>query len=95
MRRPTGKHAGNADANVARMVLRESLIVAALGLAAGIPLTLALSRLAESFLFGIQANDPLLLAAAALLMFAVCALAAYLPARRAARVDPMLALRHE
>jgi len=80
---------------VVRMVLRESLTVAALGLVIGIPLTLALSRLTATFLFGVKPNDPLVLAAAILTMFAVCALAGYLPARHAARVDPMIALRYE
>jgi ABC-type antimicrobial peptide transport system permease subunit len=49
----------------------------------------------STFLYGVKANDPLTIAGAALLMVAAAALAGYLPARRASRVDPMVALRYE
>ena len=80
---------GAPRSDVVRMVLRESLTVAACGLAIGIPLTLGLSRLTASFLFGVEPNDPVVLAAAIASMVTVCALAGYIPARRAAQVDPM------
>ena len=77
------------------MVLRESLVLLGIGVALGIPLTLAATRLVQSQLFGLHASDPATLIAAVLVIAAVTMLAAYLPARRAARVDPMVALRYE
>lgn len=81
--------------DVVRLVLSEGLRTAGLGLIAGIPLSLALARLARSFLFGVPPYDPLTLAVVAAAMAAVAALACYLPARRAMRVDPVVALREE
>ncbi|HLK19891.1 MAG TPA: ABC transporter permease [Bryobacteraceae bacterium] len=77
------------------MVLRQSLWMVALGLALGIPAALALTGLVEKFLFGIKPTDVVSFIAAGLLMAAVGAAAAWIPARRAARVDPMKALRCE
>jgi ABC-type antimicrobial peptide transport system permease subunit len=82
-------------ARVLWMVLRESLLLLATGVALGIPLTFAGGRLVQSQLFGLRSCDPATLAAAVLVIGAVTMLAAYLPARRAARVDPMIALRYE
>jgi ABC-type antimicrobial peptide transport system permease subunit len=81
--------------NVVWMVLRDSFLLIALGLVAGLPLALGATRWLKSFLFGIRAIDPLAIAAAVLLIVALALLAGYLPARRAARIDPMRALRHE
>jgi ABC-type antimicrobial peptide transport system permease subunit len=81
--------------NVVWMVLRDSLVLIALGLVAGLPLALGATRWLKSFLFGVGEIDPLAIAAAVLLIFALALLAGYLPARRAARIDPMRALRHE
>jgi ABC-type antimicrobial peptide transport system permease subunit len=67
----------------------------AAGLAVGIPATLALTQLVREALFGIQPNDPVSFIAAGVLMVTVAAVAAWIPARRAARVDPMRALRCE
>ena len=80
---------------VMAMVLRDALWMVAVGAVAGIPASLLLTRLAESLLFGVKPNDPLTLVAAATLLVAVTAVAAFLPARRATRVDPMIALRDE
>jgi predicted permease len=77
------------------MVLRESLVLVAIGVAIGLPAVLAASKLIKSLLFGLTASDPLALGAASLLMIAVAAFAGYVPARRAARTDPMVALRYE
>jgi len=77
------------------MVLRESLVLVALGVAGGVPAALAGTAVLQSLLFGLDARDPATLGAACVFMVAIALLAAYLPARRAARVDPMIALRTE
>jgi len=77
------------------MVLREVCVLAAIGLAIGLPTALATSRLIESFLFATNPNDPRTLALAAAMLLIAALAAGYGPARRAARVDPMVALRHE
>jgi len=77
------------------MVLREVCVLAALGLAIGVPTALGTSRLIESFLFGIQPNDPRALALAMGILLCAALVAGYGPARRASRVDPIIALRHE
>jgi ABC-type antimicrobial peptide transport system permease subunit len=86
------------------MVLRETLILAAAGIAVGVPAILALSPLVnralappfrKGFAYGMQPNDPVIIVLAVLALACAGVLAAYLPARRAARVDPMIALRHD
>ena len=77
------------------MVLRESLALALLGLAVGVPLALAGTGLLAAMLFGLAPRDPLTLATAAGTMLALATIAGYLPARRAARIDPLVALRAE
>ncbi len=81
--------------NVVWVIMRDSLLLIAIGLAAGLPLALGAARWLKSFLFGVREIDPLAIAAAILLIVALALLAGYLPARRAARIDPMRALRHE
>lgn len=70
-------------------------MVVTLGIVLGIPLALAATRLVKSTLYGLNATDPLTFTACALMMILVGVLAAYVPARRASRVDPMVALRYE
>ena len=77
------------------LVLREVLLMLSLGAVLGIAASLAAGRLVESLLYGIKPADPSTLASAALVLAAATALAGYLPARRAARLDPMDALREE
>jgi macrolide transport system ATP-binding/permease protein len=77
------------------MVLREVLVMAAVGMGIGLPVALAASRVLENFLFQMKPNDPLALAAAAATLLAAAVLAGYGPARRASRVDPWTALRDE
>jgi predicted permease len=86
---------GARPGSVLRMVLGESLIVVALGLAVGIPAALACGRLVSSLLYGVAAYDPLTIFGAATLMLAVALAASFLPARRAALLDPCAALREE
>ena len=77
------------------MVLREVLLLAAAGLAISIPAALFATRLVKSFLFETQPNDPVSLSVAAATLVVAAALAGFLPARSASRIDPMIALRHE
>jgi len=86
---------GARGADVLRLVMREMLLLVLLGVALGLGAAVAATRLISSLLFGLSATDPATLALAALLLIAVAALAGYLPARRAAGVDPMVALREE
>lgn len=81
--------------SVARHILIGALGLAGIGLAAGIGSALALGRLLESFLFEVRPVDPLTFVAASALLLLVCAVASWMPARRAATVDPMAALRDE
>jgi predicted permease len=77
------------------LVMSESLFLVVLGIALGLPMTVAGGRLVSSMLFGIGAADPVTLSAAVALLALVAALAGYLPARRASLAEPMAALRHE
>jgi predicted permease len=77
------------------MVLRETLVLTLAGLAVGVPAALAATRLLEHMLFGVSIHDPVTLASVAFGLSAVAALAGYVPARRAMRVEATVALRHE
>jgi predicted permease len=77
------------------LIMRDGLRLTAAGVAVGMVLALATGRLLSSMLYEVGATDPLIFAVTPLLLGAAAALACYLPARRAARVDPMVALRHE
>ena len=85
--------AGRRD--ILRMILGQGLRTTVLGVAIGIAGSLALTRTVESLLFGVTATDPLTLGGVTLLLVGAALLACYIPARRAARVDPMVALRQE
>lgn len=86
---------GARRGDVMELVLREGMLLVAIGLAAGIPLALASSRILQGFLFGLKSSDPLSLIAVVLLLGIVAAFAGFIPARRASKVDPMVALRYE
>jgi ABC-type antimicrobial peptide transport system permease subunit len=75
-------------------IFKESLSLVGVGIAMGVPAALAAARLISSKLFGICEAAPLTIAGATLLMIMVAAPAAFLPARRASKVDPMVALRY-
>ena len=81
--------------NIFGMVLGQGARLAGLGIAIGLLVALGVTRLLSSFLYGVQSTDPFTFAAVCLLLLATALLACYLPARRATRVDPMVALRHE
>lgn len=86
---------GARRSDVAWPVIGNALRMALIGLLIGIPAAVGLSQLLRSVLFGVKPHDPTALMATALVVFAVSALAAWIPARRASRVDPMVALRSE
>jgi ABC-type antimicrobial peptide transport system permease subunit len=86
---------GANRADVLGMVLRGALIQLGLGLAVGIPVALAGGRLAASQLYGVKSHDPAILGLAVVVLAACALLAAFVPARRAATIDPMQALRTE
>jgi len=86
---------GARRGNVLGMVMREVLILAGVGTAVGLAVALALGRLVESQLFEMKGRDPAVMAGATAVVLVVSLLAGYLPARRAARIDPMQALRWE
>jgi len=86
---------GAKRSKVLWMIQRETLILVLIGAAVGLPAAVAISGFISSMLFGLTPTDPLTLIAATSLMLGVAALAGYLPARRASRLDPMRALRYE
>jgi predicted permease len=86
---------GAAKVHVVHMVLRETLIVTGIGMFIGLPAALATTRLIRNQLFGLTPSDPVSVAVAVLVLAAVAVLAGYVPARRAARIDPLAALRCE
>jgi predicted permease len=86
---------GASPGSVRWMVLRQTAGMVAIGIAVGVPLIVVLGRLVQGFLFGLRPTDPLTLAVAIGVLAAVAAVAGFLPAQRAARVDPIVALRSD
>jgi putative ABC transport system permease protein len=86
---------GASSGNIRRLVLGQGILTSLAGVAIGLAGAFALTRTMSSMLFGLTATDPVTFAAVALLLVSVALVACYLPARRAAKVDPMIALRYE
>jgi ABC-type antimicrobial peptide transport system permease subunit len=86
---------GAQGQDVLRLVMRESMILVVIGIAVGLTIALASSRFVATLLFGLPPTDIMTMGLAMTVMVAVSALAGYLPARRASRVDPMVALHYE
>ena len=86
---------GAQRAGIVWMILRDALMVAGIGLAISVPAVLATSKFVEAFLFAMKPNDPMALLVAVATLVSAAVVAAYMPARKASRIDPMMALRHE
>lgn len=86
---------GAQRAELLHMVLRETLLLVIIGVVLGVPLAIAASRLLDSMLFTVKGSDLLTIAVAILIMSGIALLAGFVPARRAMRVDPIVALRYE
>jgi len=86
---------GAKDKDVLRLIMRQGMRPAVIGLAVGVVAALALTRLMESLLFGVTATDPVTFVTLSFLLTIIALLACYFPARRATKVDPMIALRYE
>ena len=86
---------GAERGDVVRVVLERAVRLAGVGIALGVLVSASLTRLMSSLLYGVSPTDPWTYAAVCLLLLLVAILAAYLPARRASRVDPVIALRYE
>jgi ABC-type antimicrobial peptide transport system permease subunit len=81
--------------DVLRLVMRESMVLVVIGVVAGLAIAVAASQFVTTLLFGLAPTDPRTMFAAVAIMVLVSGIAAYLPARRASNVDPMVALRYE
>ena len=86
---------GADQKNILNVVLREGIKLTVIGLAIGVPLALGLTNLLPDVLYGVGRHDPVTFVVIALMLGSVATLACYIPARRAAKVDPMVALRYE
>jgi ABC-type antimicrobial peptide transport system permease subunit len=86
---------GASRSDVLAMIVRDGFLLGCFGTVVGAGVAFAVTRLLRSFLFGVTPQDPVTFAAAAALINIIALLACWLPARRAARVDPMVALRYE
>jgi predicted permease len=86
---------GAAPGDILRMVLRQGLSVVGIGLALGLAISLAGTRVLNGFFVGIKPSDPVTFVAVVLLLTAIALFACWIPARRATRIDPLIALRHE
>jgi ABC-type antimicrobial peptide transport system permease subunit len=86
---------GASRGNVFGMILREAAWLTAIGIAIGVGLAIAGAKAVQSLLYGLRPSDPVTLLAAVVALAAVAFAASYFPARRAAKLDPMVALREE
>jgi len=86
---------GAERADILKLIVGQGMLLVAIGAALGLALAVAATRVLKSLLFGISATDPLTYTVVVVVLIAVALLACYLPARRATKVDPLVALRYE
>jgi putative ABC transport system permease protein len=86
---------GAGQGSILKMIIRQGILIVSAGLAAGVALTLGIASLVGDFLSGVSPYDPLTYVSVSALLVVVALFACYVPARRATRVDPMVALRYE
>jgi putative ABC transport system permease protein len=86
---------GAGTSDVVKMIAREALVLAGSGIVVGVAASIAVTRLINGLVFGVSVTDPVTFAAVAVLLASVAFLATFIPARRAIKVDPMVALRYE
>ncbi len=86
---------GAGTSDVVKMIAREALVLAGSGIVVGVAASMAVTRLISGLVFGVSVTDPVTFVAVAILLAAVAFLATFIPARRAIKVDPMVALRYE
>jgi ABC-type antimicrobial peptide transport system permease subunit len=85
--------AGRGD--MLKLIVRQGMLLAGIGVAIGLAAAFGLARLLASLLFGVKTTDPVTYVAVALVLISVALFATYVPARRATKIDPLIALRYE
>jgi putative ABC transport system permease protein len=86
---------GASRGDMLKLVVRQGMLLTGIGLAIGLSASLGLNRLLANLLFGVKTTDPVTYAAVAIILISVALLATYIPARRATKIDPVVALRYE